>query len=79
MIPTACPTPTPIDELTKREREVLDLMADGLSNEAICRTLWISDKTLESHVSRIYLKLGLAPSRTVHRRVAAVLVHRQAA
>lgn len=60
-------------ELTAREREVLALIAAGLTNAAICRELWISQKTLESHVSRIYGKLGLEPGERVHRRVAAAL------
>lgn len=62
-----------LQDLTRREREVLGLMAHGMTNVAICQELWISDKTLESHVARIYGKLGLPPCTTVHRRVAAVL------
>jgi DNA-binding NarL/FixJ family response regulator len=64
----------PVDELTPREREVLALMARGLSNAAICGTLFISPKTLERHVQNVFLKLGLPPSPHDHRRVRAVLM-----
>lgn len=71
-------TTSAVDELTPREREILELIALGLSNDAIRTELWITSKTLDSHVSRIYLKLGLRPSPAVHRRVAAVLAWRRA-
>lgn len=71
---------TTIQALTPREREILALIAGGLSNTAIRRQLWISEKTMESHVGRIYGKLGLRPSDAVHRRVQAVLLwHERAA
>lgn len=60
-------------QLTPRERDVLELMATGLSNMAICDCLYVSPKTLERHVQHIYSKLGLPPSDGVHRRVSAVL------
>jgi DNA-binding NarL/FixJ family response regulator len=66
--------PDPVDELTPREREVLALMAQGLSNTAICGALFISPKTLERHVQNVFLKLGLPPSPQDHRRVRAVLL-----
>lgn len=66
--------PDPVDELTPREREVLALMAQGLSNTAICGSLFISPKTLERHVQNVFLKLGLPPSPHDHRRVRAVLL-----
>ena len=63
----------PIDVLTPREREVLGLMAQGLSNVAIAKTLTVSDGAVEKHVGNIFSKLGLEPSAEEHRRVRAVL------
>jgi DNA-binding NarL/FixJ family response regulator len=63
----------PLDVLTKREREVLELMAEGLSNQGICRRLFLSPKTVETHVHAIFGKLGLAQAPDDHRRVLAVL------
>jgi DNA-binding NarL/FixJ family response regulator len=63
----------PLGELTPREREVLGLMAEGLSNRGICTRLFLSPKTVETHVSSIFLKLGLMPAADDHRRVLAVL------
>ena len=63
----------PLDELTAREREVLELMAQGLSNRGICEKLVVSPKTVETHVSSIFLKLDLMPAQDEHRRVLAVL------
>jgi DNA-binding NarL/FixJ family response regulator len=65
----------PLDELTEREREVLTLMAEGRSNTAICQTLLISPKTVESNVRNIFRKLGLYESPEDHRRVLAVLTY----
>lgn len=59
--------------LSKREREVLELMAQGLSNVAIADRLVIELKTVETHVARIMMKLDLLPSPDDHRRVLAVL------
>jgi DNA-binding NarL/FixJ family response regulator len=64
-----------VDALTGRERTVLALMAEGRSNEAICERLFLSSKTVESHVRSIFSKLGLEPARSDHRRVLAVLAH----
>lgn len=68
----------PIDDLTPREREVLELMAEGLSNGGICRRLVLSPKTIETHVNNIFMKLRLAPAPDDHRRVLAVLTYLKA-
>jgi DNA-binding NarL/FixJ family response regulator len=63
----------PLDRLTPREREVLGLMAEGRTNPAIARSLVVSDKAVEKHVSNIFMKLDLPPAEDDHRRVLAVL------
>ena len=65
----------PLDELTPREREVLELMAEGRSNAAIAAALVVTDGAVEKHISSIFGKLGLPPSDTDHRRVLAVLTY----
>ena len=69
----------PLQELTRREREVLTLMAEGLSNHGICRRLVLSPKTIETHVHSIFGKLRLPPAADDHRRVLAVLTFLRAA
>nr|WP_042185639.1 response regulator transcription factor [Kibdelosporangium sp. MJ126-NF4]CEL16796.1 two-component system response regulator [Kibdelosporangium sp. MJ126-NF4]CTQ91975.1 two-component system response regulator [Kibdelosporangium sp. MJ126-NF4] len=64
-----------LSALTAREREVLGLMAEGRTNTAIAKTLFISEGSVEKHISSIFTKLGLPPSETDHRRVLAVLRH----
>jgi DNA-binding NarL/FixJ family response regulator len=62
-----------VDTLTTREREVLQLMAEGRSNLGIAGVLHLSVKTVETHVEHVFDKLGIAPSAGEHRRVLAVL------
>ncbi len=66
---------SPLDELTPREREILGLMAEGRSNQAIADRLVLELKTIEGHVRAIFGKLGLEPAHEDHRRVLAVLAY----
>ncbi|KRF45604.1 LuxR family transcriptional regulator [Terrabacter sp. Soil811] len=63
----------PLHELSVREREVLALVAEGLTNQGISRRLFITDRTVEAHVRQIFTKLGLDESPESNRRVLAVL------
>jgi DNA-binding NarL/FixJ family response regulator len=63
----------PITRLTAREREVLELMAEGRSNSAIAQRLFVSEKAVGKHSTSIFAKLDLAPSTDDNRRVLAVL------
>jgi DNA-binding NarL/FixJ family response regulator len=67
----------PLDRLTEREREVLSLMAEGRSNHAIQERLFVSSRTVETHVRNILMKLGLKEAPDDHRRVLAVLAFLQ--
>jgi DNA-binding NarL/FixJ family response regulator len=68
---------TAIDELTPREREVLSLVAEGRTNGGIARRLWLTEKTVETHVRTILMKLGLPAGADDNRRVLAVLAYLQ--
>jgi DNA-binding NarL/FixJ family response regulator len=68
----------PLDELTEREREILELMAEGRSNHGISERLVLSPRTIESHVRTIFQKLDLTTADDDHRRVLAVLEYLRA-
>jgi len=63
----------PLDRVTPREREVLELMAEGRSNQAIAERLVVTERAVQKHITSIFSKLGLAASEEDHRRVLAVL------
>lgn len=65
----------PLPVLTERELEVLALMAEGRTNVGIARRLWLTPRTVETHVSNIMTKLGLLATDEDHRRVLAVLAY----
>jgi DNA-binding NarL/FixJ family response regulator len=65
----------PLERLTPREREVLELMAEGRSNAAIAEAFVVSERAVEKHVTSIFGKLGLAQATADHRRVLAVLAY----
>lgn len=68
----------PLARLTQKEREVLTFVAQGFSNDSIARALGVTARTVETHTSRIFLKLGLETDAGTHRRVLAVLAHLRA-
>jgi len=67
----------PLAALTPREREVLSLMAEGMSNTAIARKMVVTEGAVEKHVRNIFTKLGLHQDEEQHRRVLAVLAYLQ--
>jgi DNA-binding NarL/FixJ family response regulator len=69
---------TPLDDLTERERTVLAEMAEGRSNAAIAKRMFLSDRAVERHVTAIFAKLGLDATPQSHRRVLAVLAYLRA-
>jgi DNA-binding NarL/FixJ family response regulator len=64
-----------LDDLTDREREVLAGMAEGKSNAAIARAVFLAERSVEKHIHAVFSKLGLPPEPDAHRRVKAVLVY----
>ena len=68
----------PLHDLSPREREVLALMAEGLTDRAIAQRLWLSQKTIETHIRHVLRKLNLPPDTSYNRRVQAVLAYLQA-
>lgn len=66
---------SPLDSLTPREREVLKLMAEGHDNTTIASTLVVTERSVSKHIGNVFLKLGLPPSDSGHRRVLAVLAY----
>ncbi len=66
---------TPLNELTRRELEILALMAQGKSNQAIAEELFLSKRAVEKHINAIFMKLGLAHAEDVSRRVKAALIY----
>ena len=67
-----------LDVLSRREYEVLALIAEGRSNAGIARRLWLAESTVEKHVHRILNKLGLPVTNDDHRRVRAAVTVREA-
>ncbi|MET0455579.1 MAG: response regulator transcription factor [Mycobacterium sp.] len=65
----------PLDALSTREREVLTLMAEGLSNSGIAGRIWVTEGTVEKHVRSILTKLNLPETHDEHRRVRAVIMY----
>jgi len=68
----------PLATLTEREREVLALLTEGLSNQALAGRLHVTERTVEAHITSIFSKLGLVDEPGVHRRVLAVLTYLRA-
>jgi DNA-binding NarL/FixJ family response regulator len=64
---------SPLAQLTEREREVLDHMAQGKNNAAIAKSLFLTERAVEKHINSLFHKLGLSEEPDVHRRVMAVL------
>jgi DNA-binding NarL/FixJ family response regulator len=66
---------SPVDQLTARERGILEGIASGKSNKAIAHTLFLSERAIEKHSNSIFSKLGLVAEPDVNRRVKAVLLY----
>ncbi len=66
---------SPLASLTKRELEVLDQVAQGKSNAAVARSLFLTERAVEKHINALFAKLGLSATPDINRRVKAVLLH----
>jgi DNA-binding NarL/FixJ family response regulator len=66
---------TPLVNLSARERWVLALLAEGMSNRGVAARLFVTERTVEAHLNQIFLKLGLSADPASHRRVLAVLAY----
>jgi DNA-binding NarL/FixJ family response regulator len=64
---------SPLAQLTEREREVLESMAQGKNNASIAKSLFLTERAVEKHINSLFHKLGLSEETDVHRRVKAVL------
>jgi DNA-binding NarL/FixJ family response regulator len=67
--------PDPLADLTPREREVLEQIAEGKSNAGVAEALYLTERAVEKHINSIFAKLGLTAESAVHRRVTAVLMY----
>jgi DNA-binding NarL/FixJ family response regulator len=70
---------SPMLGLSEREREVLQQMAAGLSNAGIAKTLYMSERAVEKHITSVFQKLGLTEEGELNRRVSAVITYLEAA
>jgi DNA-binding NarL/FixJ family response regulator len=68
-------TPSPLDELTPRERDVLREMAEGKNNAAIAQSLFLTERSVEKVIHSIFVKLGIAWEKEIHKRVKAVILY----
>jgi DNA-binding NarL/FixJ family response regulator len=68
---------SPLAQLTERERQVLEQMAQGKNNASIARSLFLTERAIEKHINSLFHKLGLSEDRDTHRRVMAVLAFLQ--
>jgi DNA-binding NarL/FixJ family response regulator len=67
--------PDPLDDLTRREREVLEQIAQGKNNAGVAEALYLTERAVDKHINSLFAKLDLAAESHVHRRVMAVLLY----